>query len=83
MVTLNDPLGVLQDVLLALHEAVRGKPSPAPAHAHSPAAGVEAEADLLGGLERVLQTAAVWIKVEVVAGGCAAGQNEFRHRCEG
>ena len=46
----------------------------------APAARVEAQAERMRGLDRVVEAAAVRIQVEVIARGRAAGQHELGHR---
>ena len=57
-----------------------GRPPCALAHAHAAARGDEAHADLLRGLDAVVQPHAVGVDVEVVAAGGAARQQQLGHR---
>ena len=77
---LDQPARVREDRVFALDERVGRQAAPARAHAHAAARGVEAHAHRACRLDRVVETAAVGIQVQVIRRRRAAGQEQLRHR---
>ncbi|MCY1241457.1 hypothetical protein D9M71_116410 [compost metagenome] len=80
MIILDQALGFLEDVGFLLHHRIRRQAALAAANAHAAACGMEAHADFTGGVDAVIQLAAVGIDVEVVTGRGAAGEDQLGHR---
>ena len=79
MPALDQALRVLQDGRLVFHQTIRGQASLALAQAHTAARRVKANAHLGSSLDFVFQAHIVGENVVMVAGGGAAGQEQFSH----
>ena len=80
VVLLDQALGVFQDGIFVFHHVVGRQAACALAHAHAAARGHKAHANLLGGVDAVVQFHTVGVDVEVVAAGGAAAEQQLGHR---
>ncbi len=78
MVGLDQAERVLQDCLRLLDDRIGRQAALAFAQTHRSARGVEAQSHDAGGLDRVVQPAAVGEDVQVVGGGGAAAERQLR-----
>ncbi len=80
VVGLDHAPGIPQDRVFILDQRVGRQPSPALAEAHRAAHGMEAQADLPRGVDRVVEPAAVRKRVQMIARGRAAREHQLGHR---
>jgi len=68
VVLLDQALGIAQDGVLAVHNGIRRKSALRRAQRHRAARSLDAESDLLGGGDLVIQSGAIGEEVEVIGG---------------
>jgi len=78
-----DALAIPQHGLLVLHYRVRRQAAARAAHGHASAAGMQAHADLPRCENLIVERGAVWVKIEMVTGGGAPGEGQFRQHQAG
>ncbi|MCY1423769.1 hypothetical protein D9M71_394920 [compost metagenome] len=79
VIVLDQALGLLENVAFFLHHRIGRQATLAAADTHAAACGVEAHADFPGGVDAVVELAAVGVDIQMVAGGGAAGQDQLGH----